>query len=286
MAETLSIVAQAATALQAAHNGGVIHRDVKPANLLLTEEGAVRLADFGVARSSDVETALTATNAVLGTARYMAPEQAMGHGVTAAADIYGLGAVAYHCLAGHPPFAGETPVEIALHHVQDPPPPLPDHVPAHVQAMVAKAMEKEPAQRFATAAAFAAAAEGQTTQVDDTLADLPVVVAPRQGLSRRTKLMAAGAGLAAALFAVFALADLTNTPAKDTPWPTVTDSVIPARPSGVDGSKPSTKPPQSSSAGTTPTAAPSTTSAAPKPTTAPTSKEPEPTPTTQPTPGP
>jgi serine/threonine-protein kinase len=157
IAETMSIVAQAADALHAAHMHGIVHRDVKPANLLVQPNGAVKLVDFGVARSPSV-TQITTANAILGTAMYMAPEQASGRPVSPATDIYALGAVAYHCLAGHPPFTGDGPLEIALRHVSDEPPPLPGDVPPAAQTMVARALAKDPADRYPTAAAFAATA--------------------------------------------------------------------------------------------------------------------------------
>ncbi|NJC68519.1 protein kinase [Planosporangium thailandense] len=157
VAETMSVVAQAADALHAAHMHGIVHRDVKPANLLVQPNGTVKLVDFGVARSPAV-TQVTTANAILGTAMYMAPEQASGRPVSAATDIYALGAVAYHCLAGRPPFTGEGPLEIALQHVTDAPPPLPADVPPGIQMLVARALAKNPADRYPTAAALAAAA--------------------------------------------------------------------------------------------------------------------------------
>jgi serine/threonine-protein kinase len=157
VAETMALLAQAADALHAAHRRGIIHRDVKPANLLVQPDGTVVLVDFGVARSSAV-TSVTTANAILGTALYMAPEQASGKAVSAATDIYALGAVAFHCLAGNPPFPGETALEIALHHVTDEPPPLPADLPPAARSLVSRALAKDPADRFPSAAAFAAAA--------------------------------------------------------------------------------------------------------------------------------
>ncbi|HEX7745227.1 MAG TPA: serine/threonine-protein kinase, partial [Micromonosporaceae bacterium] len=154
---TLSIVAQAADALHAAHTAGIIHRDVKPGNLLVRPDGTVTLVDFGVARSAEV-TSLTLTNNVVGTALYMAPEQAAGRPVSPATDIYALGAVAYHCVAGHPPFSGGTSLDVAIKHLHDEVPPLPTDVPAGVAALVTRALEKEPADRFESAEALAAAA--------------------------------------------------------------------------------------------------------------------------------
>jgi eukaryotic-like serine/threonine-protein kinase len=173
-AETMSVVAQAADALDAAHTTGIIHRDVKPGNLLVQDDGTVTLVDFGVARSTSV-TSVTTGNAVPGTALYMAPEQAQGHPVTPATDIYALGAVAYHCLAGNPPFTGNNPIEIALQHLQDPPPPLPDDVPEGVRRLVERAMAKDPADRFPTAAAMAAAARTLAADPTAVVAAVPRV---------------------------------------------------------------------------------------------------------------
>lgn len=155
--ETLAIVAQAADALHAAHSKGIIHRDVKPNNLLVAENGSVTLVDFGVARSEAV-TAVTKVNAVIGTALYMSPEQASGNPISPSADIYALGVVAYHCLTGAPPFSGNSPLEIAIKHLQDEPPPLPATLPAATRALVERAMAKDPKDRFPTAAAMASAA--------------------------------------------------------------------------------------------------------------------------------
>ncbi|WP_433302201.1 serine/threonine-protein kinase [Actinoplanes sp. CA-030573] len=155
--ETMSIVAQAADALHAAHEVGVVHRDVKPGNLIVKPNGTVVLVDFGVARSNAV-TSVTQLNAIVGTALYMAPEQVAKGKVTAATDIYALGAVAYHCIAGVPPFDGDNALQVALRHLEDEPDPLPAHVPPPVRALIARAMAKQPADRFATAAEFAAAA--------------------------------------------------------------------------------------------------------------------------------
>ncbi|MER7281063.1 protein kinase [Dactylosporangium sp. NPDC000244] len=155
--ETLDVVAQAADALHAAHEMGIIHRDVKPGNLLVGEYGAVTLVDFGVARSAQV-TAVTKLNAVIGTALYMSPEQASGHPISPSADIYALGVVAYHCVTGAPPFTGNSPLEIAIKHLQDEPPPLPADLPAATRALIERAMAKDPEDRFPTAAAMAAAA--------------------------------------------------------------------------------------------------------------------------------
>jgi serine/threonine-protein kinase len=155
--ETMSIVAQAGRALEAAHQAGIVHRDVKPGNLIIEPDGTVVLVDFGVARSSE-SAALTGAKEVVGTALYIAPEQVSKAETGPAADVYALGAVAYHCLAGHPPFEGESPIAVAIQHVQEEPPPLPLDVPDPVRALVARAMAKNPADRFPSAEAMAAEA--------------------------------------------------------------------------------------------------------------------------------
>ncbi len=116
----MSIVGQTALALQAAHERGVIHRDVKPGNLMITPDGRVKVTDFGIARATD-EVPLTQTGTVLGTSYYLAPEQAAGREVTAASDVYSLGIVAYECLAGRRPFQDTNPVAVALAHQTEPP---------------------------------------------------------------------------------------------------------------------------------------------------------------------
>ncbi|HET6531583.1 MAG TPA: serine/threonine-protein kinase [Actinoplanes sp.] len=155
--ETMSIVAQVADALHAAHQNGTVHRDVKPGNLIVKPSGAVILVDFGVARSTAV-TSLTGVNSIVGTALYMAPEQVAKGNVTPATDIYALGAVAYHCVAGHPPFDGDNALQVALRHLDEDPPPLPPDVPVPVRELIGRAMAKRPEDRFASAAEFAAAA--------------------------------------------------------------------------------------------------------------------------------
>src|SRR4051812_49717627 len=164
--ETMSIVAQTADALHAAHEHGTIHRDVKPGNLIVKPNGAVILVDFGVARSTAV-TSMTGLNAIVGTALYMAPEQVAKGNVTPATDIYALGAVAYHCIAGHPPFDGDNALQVALRHLEDDPEPLPSNVvPPAVRELISRAMAKHPDDRFANAAEFAEAALAATGSLD------------------------------------------------------------------------------------------------------------------------
>ena len=153
---TRDLLAQAADALAAAHAAGIVHRDVKPANLLVTPDRTVKITDFGIARAAQ-GMSLTETGQVMGTPQYLSPEQAQGGIATPASDVYSLGVVAFECLAGHRPFVAETPVATALAHLRDPVPELPDDVPADLAAVVRRAMAKSPEDRFANAAELAAA---------------------------------------------------------------------------------------------------------------------------------
>jgi Protein kinase domain len=167
------IADQMLAALGAAHQRGLVHRDVKPGNVLVTRDGTAKLADFGIAKAAaDATAGLTLTGQVMGTPRYLAPEQAAGEGATPRSDLYSAGVVLYEMLAGEPPFTGETPVAIALAHQQAPVPPLtgrrPDLPPALV-ATVERALEKDPARRFPDAAAMQAALRGGDATADATV---------------------------------------------------------------------------------------------------------------------
>ncbi|GAB1643793.1 protein kinase domain-containing protein [Krasilnikovia sp. MM14-A1259] len=169
---TMALVAQAADALQAAHANGIVHRDVKPGNLLVRPNGTLVLTDFGIARSELVGQ-LTVAGSVLGTASYISPEQASGGVATPASDVYALGVVAYQCLSGHRPFDGATPIEIAMRHVRDTPRPLPPDIPPAVRAIVDRALAKDPAARWPTASAMAAVARQAASSLT-TAAQQPV----------------------------------------------------------------------------------------------------------------
>lgn len=156
--KTLDIVAQTASALQAAHAAGLVHRDIKPGNLLITPDGRVKITDFGIARIAD-QVPLTATGQVMGTVQYLSPEQASGHPASPATDIYSLGIVAYECLAGKRPFTGESQVAIAMAQINEQPPPLPSTVPVPVQNLVMAMIAKKPADRPSSAATVARAAQ-------------------------------------------------------------------------------------------------------------------------------
>ncbi|BAJ74455.1 serine/threonine protein kinase [Microbacterium testaceum StLB037] len=155
--KTLDIVAQTAAALQAAHAAGLVHRDIKPGNLLITPDGRVKITDFGIARIAD-QVPLTATGQVMGTVQYLSPEQASGHPASPATDIYSLGIVAYECLAGKRPFTGESQVAIAMAQINEQPAPLPPTVAVPVQNLVMAMIAKKPDERPASAAAVSRAA--------------------------------------------------------------------------------------------------------------------------------
>ncbi|MGC5172431.1 serine/threonine protein kinase [Microbacterium sp. DT81.1] len=155
--KTLDIVAQTSAALQAAHAAGLVHRDIKPGNLLITPDGRVKITDFGIARIAD-QVPLTATGQVMGTVQYLSPEQASGHAASPATDTYSLGIVAYECLAGKRPFTGESQVAIAMAQINEQPPPLPPTVAVPVQNLVMAMIAKKPEDRPASAAAVARAA--------------------------------------------------------------------------------------------------------------------------------
>jgi len=155
---TLSLIAQTARALAAAHEHGLVHRDVKPGNILVMPSGVVKITDFGIARLAD-QVPLTATGQVMGTAQYLAPEQATGQNATGSSDIYALGVIGYECLAGRRPFTGESQIAIALAQVNDAPPALPDTIPAPVRQLIMSMLAKNPADRPKDATALAKAAD-------------------------------------------------------------------------------------------------------------------------------
>src|SRR5882724_5598240 len=144
-ARAMDIVAQTAAGLQAAHQAGLVHRDIKPGNLLLTRDGIVKITDFGISHAVG-SARVTSTGLVVGTPGYLAPERAAGASATAASDLYSLGVVAYECLTGAAPFSG-TALEVAVAHASRPFPALPAFVPADVAALVRDLTAKDPAAR-------------------------------------------------------------------------------------------------------------------------------------------
>ena len=167
------LMAQSGEALAAAHAAGIVHRDVKPANLLVTPDRTVKVTDFGIARAAD-GVGITQTGTVMGTAQYLSPEQARGERATPASDVYSLGVVTFECLTGRRPFDAESPVATALAHIQQPVPDLPDDVPADLAAVVHRALAKDPAERYPDGAAFAAALRDPSRSVPPPAAVVPV----------------------------------------------------------------------------------------------------------------
>lgn len=160
LADAAAFIGQLAGALDAAHEAGVLHRDVKPANVLLGKADRLFLADFGIARLVETGTGLTATGMVIGTPLYMAPEQAQGKPASPATDRYALAVIAYELLAGRPPFEGENPLSLMHQHVTTPAPVLSARIaglPAGLDAVFERALAKDPAARHPTSCAFAAA---------------------------------------------------------------------------------------------------------------------------------
>ncbi len=293
---TLDIVSQAARALDAAHQAGIVHRDIKPGNLLITTDGTTKITDFGIAKAREAQAAqLTATGIVMGTALYVSPEQATGAEVTGASDVYSLGIVAYECLAGEPPFIADQPLTIAIMHKHDPVPPLPANVPRPVCelvfAMLAKTPEGRPesARHVADRADVILAARAGSGAGVATTAGLPVVpgypTAPTNQFhhSERTagsplsrhRLAAAGVGVAVCGVAAIVALLLTSgghhmsMTSSTSPAPSASQVVPPATASVR------TTPASSTASGTTLETAPQTTAGSAQPTTS----RPSPTPT-------
>jgi serine/threonine-protein kinase len=187
----VELALQACAGLEHAHRAGLVHRDVKPANLLIRSDGTLKVADFGIARVADAATRLTQAGTILGTACYLAPEQADGGEITARADVYALGAVLYELLAGRPPFVAESIPELVLRRQRAEIEPLAE-VPAELERVVLRALERDPANRPATAAELARELAKTTIELPTarTRRDRRV---PRPKARRRTAVLTAAA---------------------------------------------------------------------------------------------
>ncbi len=224
--DAVRLTLQIARALGFAHEHGLVHRDVKPQNVLLNGDGEAKVTDFGIARSLDVKGGLTQTGTVMGTSDYIAPEQARGSKVDAQSDVYSLGAVLYELLAGEVPFPGDNFVAVALRHINEPPPSVRERRPdvsPRLDAVIRRAMAKEPRDRFGSMEELCAelnaclgpetAASGAETMVVPTRRrgqHAPRHPAGRPTIGPLILLLAGLAVLAGILAAVFALTDSTD----------------------------------------------------------------------------
>ena len=187
--ETLKIVSSAAEALETAHRAGIIHRDIKPANLLIDAEGSSKIVDFGIA-AGRAQAGLTETGTVMGTVAYASPEQLQGAQLTGATDVYSLGIVAYECLSGRTPFAGNDPTAAITGHLTGTPPPLPPDVPQPIAQLVMRCLAKDPRQRFSSAEELARACRSGGGGQGGTTA---ILSPPAGGGAASTQLMPQGA---------------------------------------------------------------------------------------------
>ncbi|MEV6136259.1 protein kinase [Nocardia sp. NPDC051990] len=223
VAQGLDMLEQTGRALEVAHAAGVVHRDVKPGNILVTPTGQVKITDFGIAKAVDASP-VTKTGMVMGTAQYIAPEQAVGEDATAASDVYALGVVGYEALAGQRPFSGDGAITVAMKHVREAPPPMPSDLPPNVRELIEITMGKDPTLRYASGGEFADA-----------------IAAVRAG-RRPPPPVATGGPMATGATRVLPPGPTVILPAHDHEGPTVRYNT-PATPMGVAGAGPTRQSP-------------------------------------------
>jgi eukaryotic-like serine/threonine-protein kinase len=214
--QALEIAIACARGLAFAHRHGLVHRDVKPQNILLDDSREPKVTDFGIARSLNVKKGVTQTGTVLGTSNYIAPEQARGERSGAASDIYSLGVVLFEMLTGRVPFGGDNFVTVALRHINEPPPSVSasrGDVPPRVSAAVSRALAKDPRDRFPSMDAFAAELEAclkelraGATEPDATVVTQPMPAPVPRGARRTTRRRASSGPIVISLLALAALA--------------------------------------------------------------------------------
>jgi eukaryotic-like serine/threonine-protein kinase len=238
--DAVRLVLQACAGLQHAHEAGLVHRDVKPANLLLREDGVVKIADFGIARAADT-TQLTKQGVILGTAAYLAPEQAAGENVGPAADIYSLGAVLYELLTGRPPYQFESLAELGelqSEGVIVPPRDLEPAIPPEVEAAMMRALAREPRFRPNSAADFAQELAAVTDEAPTLPLQATAFAEPgharsyRSTTRKRRWILAAAATAALAIVGVILAVTLSGHGDSSSPPPRVAPISGPSRGAG------------------------------------------------------
>ena len=252
--EAYDLAIQVAEGLQAVHEAGIIHRDLKTPNIIRDEDGVARLMDFGIAKREGTQASMTATGHIVGTPEYMSPEQGQGHKVDFRSDLYALGIVAYEIFTGQVPFRGETPISTILKQIHDPPPldePVADVIPRDLKPVLAKALEKEPKARYASARDFAdALRRSRSRSARQVPLATEALEAPTARQPRRRRERALSPWLLVLPLAAIAAVLVRTTPWKPAAVPVAPDTPVPAASlAAVPPSTPSAPEPSASAPG-------------------------------------